>query len=74
ALDWSRLDGKGGDETASALVPHNPGPQPLSPAGALNELLDPALGLEKRGLTAGNPFDGRRKSLRELELPHNKYF
>ena len=43
------------------------------PASLLGELLDPMLGSEQRGLTAENPFDGRRTSLRELELPHNKY-
>jgi hypothetical protein len=73
AIDWSLLDDKGGDEAAAAMVPNNPGPKPLSPAGALKELLDPALGSQPRGLTAENPFDGRRKSLRELELPHGRY-
>jgi hypothetical protein len=44
------------------------------PASFLVEMLDPALSNEQRGLTAENPFDGRRTSHRELELPHNRYF
>ena len=49
-------------------------PASLNTASVLAELLDPSLGSKPRGLTAENPFDGRRRSLRELELPHNKYF
>ncbi len=45
-----------------------------TPESFLAEMLDPMLGSEQRALTAENPFDGRRKSLRELELPHNRYF
>jgi len=56
-----------------ARLPGVPSPLP-TPASVLAELLDPALGREPRGLSADNPFDGRRTSLRELELPHNKYF
>ncbi|MDP3542930.1 MAG: hypothetical protein Q8T11_10750 [Elusimicrobiota bacterium] len=67
ALNWSLLDKKGGDEAASALVPNDPGPKPLSPAGAVSELL--------REIKPGSLFDGARPaSPRELELPHNRYF
>lgn len=45
-----------------------------TPESFLIEMLDPMLGSEQRGLTAENPFDGSRKSHRELELPHNRYF
>lgn len=66
-LDWSLLDKKGGDEAAAALVPNDPGPKPLSPAGAVNELL--------REIQPGSLFDGSRPaSQRELELPHQRYF
>jgi hypothetical protein len=66
-LDWSLLNRKDGDEPAAALVPNDPGPRPLSPAGALNAVL--------RELKPGELFDGRRKpSQRELELPYNRYF
>ncbi|MEQ1920292.1 MAG: hypothetical protein ABL955_13965 [Elusimicrobiota bacterium] len=74
-INWSLLDDKGGDEAAPALVPNNPGPQPLSPAGALNELRDVAQGRDPIRVTPGNLFDGRRREThRELELPSNKYF
>lgn len=78
AIDWSLLDDKGGEEAASALVPNNPGPQPLPPSGALNELRDAAQGrdpIRVTPTTPGNLFDGRRREThRELELPSNKYF
>jgi hypothetical protein len=74
ALNWSKLDDKDGDEAASALVPNDPGPQPLSPAGALNELRDSAFGRDAIR-KAAVLFDGaRRPSPRELELPFNRYF
>lgn len=74
ALNWSKLDDKGGEEAASAMVPVDPGPQPLSPAGALNELSDSALGRDAIR-KAVELFDGtRRPSPRELELPFNRYF
>ncbi len=74
-INWSLLDDKGGDEAAPALVPNNPGPQPLSPAAALNELRDVAQGRDPIRVTPGNLFDGRRRETpRELELPSNKYF
>lgn len=66
-LDWSLLNRKDGDEPAAALVPNDPGPRPLSPAGALNAVL--------REIKPGELFDGRKKpSQRELELPYNRYF
>ncbi|MBI2788607.1 MAG: hypothetical protein HYX59_08000 [Elusimicrobia bacterium] len=65
-LNWKLLDDKGGDEAASALVPVNPGPQPLSPAGAADQLLSE--------IKPGQLFDGRKTSQRELELPFNRYF
>ncbi|MBI2387436.1 MAG: hypothetical protein HYV14_15715 [Elusimicrobia bacterium] len=64
-LNWSLLDDKG-DEPAAALVPNDPGPQPLSPAGAVNQLLNE--------IKPGQLFDGRKPSQRELELPFNRYF
>jgi hypothetical protein len=65
-LNWNLLDDKGGEEAAPAMVPNDPGPQPLSPAGAVNQLLGE--------IKPGALFDGRRPSQRELELPFNRYF
>lgn len=66
-LNWSLLDKKGGDEAAAAMVPNDPAPKPLSPAGALNELV--------REINPGRLFDGARStSQRELELPYIRYF
>lgn len=66
-LNWSLLDKKGGDDVASAMVPNDPAPKPLSPAGALNALL--------QEVQPGSLFDGARPaSQRELELPYNRYF
>lgn len=68
ALNWSLLDDDG--EAASALIPSDPGPRPLSPAGALNELRDAVSGPEP----VRAAFDGRRETGRELALPHAKFF
>lgn len=74
ALNWSLLDDKGGDEPAVAKVPNDPGPRPLSPAGALNELREAGDIQDAIRKAAEKMFDGRRMSQRELELPVNKYF
>lgn len=71
-LNWSLLDD--GDEAAPVLVPNDPGPRPLSPAGAVNELKSLA---HRDDIPApGRLFDGvgKREKLRDLELPHVKYF
>ena len=74
ALNWSLLDGKGGDEAAPALASADPGPKPLAPAGALNELRDLSEGRDPIR-TPGNLFEGRRREkLRDLEIPASKYF
>lgn len=74
ALNWSLLDDKGGDEAAPALVSANPGPKPLAPAGALNELRDLSEGRDPIR-SPGSLFEGRRREkLRDLEIPASKYF
>ncbi|MCM2304083.1 MAG: hypothetical protein NDJ72_05230 [Elusimicrobia bacterium] len=73
-INWSLLDDKGGDEAAAAMVPNDPGPRPLAPAGALNELRDLANGRDPIRMTPVRLFDGGREKLRDLELPSNKYF
>lgn len=72
-INWSLLDDKDGDAPAAALVPNDPGPQPLSPAGALNALRDVVHGRDPIRMPS-SLFDGRRETLRDLELPSNKYF
>lgn len=71
-LNWTLLDDDG-EAAAPALVPNDPGPRPLSPAGALNELRDASKDREPIR-TPGRLFDGKRETHRELELPFNKYF
>lgn len=48
--------------------------QPLSPAGALNELRDSIQSRETIRVNAGKVFDGRRETGREISLPHAKFF
>lgn len=73
-LDWSFLDGDDGADAAPALVPVTPGPKPLPPAGAMNELRDLTAGREPIRVESTKIFDGKRESLREIALPHDKFF
>ena len=73
-LDWSALNGGDGAEPAPALVPVDPGPKPLAPAGAMNELRDIAAGREPIRIEVMKIFDGRRETIREIALPYEKFF
>lgn len=78
-LDWSFLDKRDddeGDEAAGALVPADPGPKPMPPAGsALSALRDSIFGREIIRVHAAKPdllFDGRRETARDVVLPNGK--
>ncbi len=77
-FDWSFLDKRDddGEEAAGALVPADPGPKPMPPAGsALSELRDAIFGREPIRVHAVKPeqlFDGRRETARDVVLPNGK--
>jgi hypothetical protein len=77
-LDWSFLDKRDddGEETAGALVPADPGPKPMPPAGsALSALRDSIFGREIIRVHAVKPeqlFDGRKETARDAVLPNGK--
>ena len=77
-LDWSFLDKRDddGDEAAGALVPADPGPKPMPPAGsALSALRDSIFGREIIRVHAVKPeqlFDGRKETARDAVLPNGK--
>lgn len=74
AINWSGLHGED-DALSPALIPVEPGPQPLPPAGALNELRDAAAGREPiRVVHPNKAFDGRRETTREVALPADRFF
>lgn len=81
ALDWSLLDGtsggkadKDGEEHSGELVPVDPGPKPMPPAGAHAQLRDATAGRKPIRMAAEKLFDGRRETIREEALPHAKIF
>lgn len=80
-LDWSLLDGKSGgssdkdgEEHSGELVPVDPGPKPMPPAGAHAQLRDASADRKPIRMAAEKMFDGRRETIREEALPHAKIF
>ena len=61
---------------ASAIVAHigRFTPKPEAHATAMNELRDVAVGREPIRVETTNIFDGRRETIRETALPHDKFF
>lgn len=73
-LNWSLLDDKDGDSLAPALVPSDPGPKPLPPAGsALSMLHEVSIGHEPVRVNGGKMFDGRREVSREVVMPGDHF-